>query len=254
MRYLWSSLFFLTVMVASILGIRGQKFRNPPLEVFPDMDRQDRINPQSAFPFWSNGSGQRPAVPRTVARGQALAGVDVFRDHYQHDPSLRPEFYTGKTQSGGWQEGFPIKINAALMRQGQEKFRQTCALCHGHLGDGKGITSQFGMVGAADLLQSRIRELPEGEIFQTITQGKGQMRPMAKRLTHQERWATILYLRALQRATQGTLEDIPDPLRTTLIDQVNRKAQAQKMAADLGTENSTPVNSDATQGAEVNSG
>ena len=45
--------------------------------------------------------------------------------------------------------------------------------------------------------------MAEGEIFNTITNGKGQMNPYADKLAPADRWAVIAYVRALQRAQRG---------------------------------------------------
>ena len=56
----------------------------------------------------------------------------------------------------------------------------------------------------------RLRKMAEGEIFNTITNGKGQMNPYADKLAPADRWAVIAYVRALQRAQTGSVSDVPD--------------------------------------------
>jgi len=51
--------------------------------------------------------------------------------------------------------------------------------------------------------------MAEGEIFNTITHGKGNMLSYADKLTAQDRWAVIAYVRALQRAGHATAADVP---------------------------------------------
>ena len=55
----------------------------------------------------------------------------------------------------------------------------------------------------------RLRKMPEGEIFNTITNGKNNMLPYADKLVPADRWAVIAYVRALQRAQTGTVADVP---------------------------------------------
>jgi hypothetical protein len=58
-------------------------------------------------------------------------------------------------------------------RRGRERFEIYCAPCHGTLGDGNGITKKLGvMPSVANLHDPRIVDLPDGEIFNTITTGK----------------------------------------------------------------------------------
>ena len=58
--------------------------------------------------------------------------------------------------------------------------------------------------------------MAEGEIFNTITNGKGQMNPYADKLAPADRWAVIAYVRALQRAQMGTVADVPEDHKAEL--------------------------------------
>jgi mono/diheme cytochrome c family protein len=55
----------------------------------------------------------------------------------------------------------------------------------------------------------RLRSMAEGELYHTITHGKNTMMPYADKLSPDERWAVVAYVRALQRAAHGTLNDVP---------------------------------------------
>jgi len=52
--------------------------------------------------------------------------------------------------------------------------------------------------------------MPDGEIFNTITNGKNTMMSYADKLSPEDRWAVVTYVRALQRAQQGTAADVAD--------------------------------------------
>jgi mono/diheme cytochrome c family protein len=56
----------------------------------------------------------------------------------------------------------------------------------------------------------RLRDQPDGELYQTITLGKNTMMSYADKLTPEDRWAVVAYVRALQRAQQGTVADVTD--------------------------------------------
>jgi mono/diheme cytochrome c family protein len=67
------------------------------------------------------------------------------------------------------------------------------------------------MVATASYHDDRIRQMAEGEIFNTVTNGKNTMMSYADKLSPDERWAVIAYVRALQRARTGTIADVaPD--------------------------------------------
>jgi len=65
------------------------------------------------------------------------------------------------------------------------------------------------MTTVANLQQERILTMPEGEIFNTITNGKGLMFGYKNRLNTLERWEIVAYLRALQHSQNATLKALP---------------------------------------------
>jgi mono/diheme cytochrome c family protein len=119
--------------------------------------------------------------------------------------------YAGKNPAGAWVVGFPsaITVDAKLMERGQERYTVYCAPCHGAIGDGNGITKQYGMGATPTFHDARLRSMAEGEIFNTITHGKGNMLSYADKLPADDRWAVIAYVRALQRAAHATAADVP---------------------------------------------
>jgi mono/diheme cytochrome c family protein len=50
--------------------------------------------------------------------------------------------------------------------------------------------------------------MPEGQIFDTITNGTKTMFPYGDKLVPEDRWAVIAYIRALQRAQNSRVEDV----------------------------------------------
>jgi hypothetical protein len=53
----------------------------------------------------------------------------------------------------------------------------------------------------ANLIDPRVKAMPEGQIFWTITHGKGLMGPYNGVLSVNDRWAITAYLRGLQAAS-----------------------------------------------------
>ena len=50
----------------------------------------------------------------------------------------------------------------------------------------------------ANLVDGRVAQLPEGQIYHTITHGKGLMGAYGGNITVNARWAIVAYLRVLQ--------------------------------------------------------
>ncbi len=103
----------------------------------------------------------------------------------------------------------PLPINEKFIQRGHERFDIYCTPCHGALGDGNGITKKLGVMPAvANLHDKRIVEMTDGEIFNTITHGKGLMGAYGPVVPAEDRWAIIAYARALQLSRLGSPDDL----------------------------------------------
>jgi len=110
----------------------------------------------------------------------------------------------------------PFPITAQLLQRGQQRFNIYCSPCHGREADGNGITKKLGvMMTVANLHDPRIVKLADGEIFYVITNGRNTMGAYGPNVTVMDRWAIIAYVRALERSRLGSLEDVPEGLRST---------------------------------------
>lgn len=216
MRYFYIIFGFVCILTVSILGFRGSKFTKPPLYIFPDMDWQEKYQPQGENGFFADGRNDRTPVAGTVARGNAHEMRGVFSEAYGYAPVLNPSLYTGKGAEGEFITEFPISVTHELMKLGHDKYSIFCYICHGSSGDGNGITKKYGMVATANYHDDRLRNMAIGEIFNTVTNGKGQMGSYADKLSPEERWAVIAYVRALQRSQNAQIEDVPAEHRSEL--------------------------------------
>jgi mono/diheme cytochrome c family protein len=146
-----------------------------------------------------------PSVAAELPVNHAHLGFSEGTDYYD----------TGKMGSN-WGTGIAVPVTPELMRRGQERFNITCAMCHGATAAGNGITKQYGLATVVTLQDDRIRKMADGEIFNTITNGKNTMMAYGPNLTVNDRWAIIAYLRALQRSQNATLADVPEEHRAEL--------------------------------------
>jgi len=83
----------------------------------------------------------------------------------------------------------PLPITSQLLARGQERFNIYCAPCHGKQGDGNGIVKK--VVPAANvgnLHDKRMIEMPDGEIFNVVSNGKGLMQGYAAQIPVEDRW------------------------------------------------------------------
>jgi len=199
--------------VVGIAGFRGGLSRKPPIEVFPDLNRQLKLRPQKPNGFFANGVSSQLPPPGTVARSEPIQTVNGPVYPFEDAP-VNTGVVTGTTNFVATN---PLPVNDALLQRGRERFDIYCAPCHGALGDGNSITKKLGgMPAVANLHDQRIVAMADGEIFNTITHGKGLMGAYGALVTTKDRWATIAYLRALQLSRLGSTNDLPANERAAL--------------------------------------
>jgi len=187
------------------MGSRGSFTENTPIEVFPDMDRQAKFKSQTKNTLFNDNRADRLPIQGTVIRGNLISQDNVFSS----DPKyLKNHSKTGKISDDAWVSKIPdeIGIDMGLMRLGKEKYDIHCAVCHGQYGDGKGVTAYFDLAprNLSDSSQATYLESAapwsDGQIYNAISMGSasGVMLGLKDKLSPKERWAIVLYLRALQ--------------------------------------------------------
>lgn len=142
--------------------------------------RYEALEPSELFP---DGKSARPFLPGTVP--------------YQAEGSPNDPLLTGLTEDGEPVEDFPLEITQELVATGQERYNIFCVPCHGPTGEGNGrVTTQYGFTRPPSLLDGS--QLSNGQIFNVIANGQGNMFPYGYRVKANERWAVIAYIRAMQ--------------------------------------------------------
>lgn len=210
MRQFFIIYFFLLALTLTVLGFRGCKSTKPPIEIFPDMDRQMRFHEQGKTQYFDDDRMDRAPIPGTIPH--VTAEQEAY-DHLTPYNRLQENDYlaTGKLDNGEFGSGFPIDVSYSAMEEGQELYGIYCAICHGDSGNGRGVVAQdrYGYSTIASLLQTRIIDLPEGDIYNTIVNGKNTMGPYGAKIRVEDRWKIVMYVRALQRAATASVEDVP---------------------------------------------
>ena len=220
MRYFNLAVLLAVIAVVAMAGFRGHHFGKPPFEIFPDMNYQPKVKDQQASAFFADGMASRPPVDGTVA---------------EEMPAVLDYWATGRFDAGHWGEGIPVHaahgeepplgVTPFDLARGRERYTINCAVCHGAAGDGKGITSQYG-INATSYQSDRIRTMNDGEIFNTITNGKGQMMGYGYNIAIDDRWRIIEYIRALQHAQNAKFEEASPEEQAQLNGSKNKSASA----------------------------
>lgn len=180
------STFKLFILASCLVGLsgcmRGCTSSRPPIHPNPNMDHQPKYRAQSASQFFYDGASMRQPIPGTVARGELI--VDTV-------------FHTGQDEAGSFVPQSPLAIDDAVMARGEERYNIYCQPCHGGRGNGKGVLFAQG-IAVANLHDQRIVDMPDGQMFDVITNGLGLMSGYKYPIPPRDRWAIIAYVRKMQ--------------------------------------------------------
>jgi mono/diheme cytochrome c family protein len=183
------------------LGCQGQRSEDPPILLERNMYDSERYNPESYSQLFPDHRTMRTPVEGTVAR-----------DRYEDDPEVSTGLLADKS---GYVMSLPSMFvqrqggMEKVLARGQERFGIYCAPCHGLTGDGKGmvvckrdkVTDPCQSRGFAPLPSyedPRLRQMPDGQLFATITHGVRTMPAYGPQIPTGDRWAIVAYVRALQ--------------------------------------------------------
>ena len=163
-----------------------------------DMANQPRQNTLSPSSFFPDGRSERQPLDNTVPRGSV------------EDDAL----FVPKDSNA-----FPLPITQQLLERGQERYGIFCTPCHGIQGDGLGMIAMRGMKHPPSYHQDRLRQEPNGYIYDVVTNGFGAMYGYSAQIPPRDRWAIIAYVRALQLSRNAHVADLPAALREKLMAQ-----------------------------------
>ncbi len=200
------------VTLAALAGCRGNTSADPPLHLAPDMDWQPHRRAQSHSPVFADTRAMRPIDQHTVAHGSTPA---------ERAKRLKEDdaFFRGVDRAGKPLRRMPVAVDAALLDRGEERYNIYCTPCHDAAGTGNGIVSQRSggaFAGMPSFTKDVLVNAPDGELFQTITSGKGRMPAYAAQVPEADRWAIVAWLRVLQTSQAGRVEQLTDEERRKL--------------------------------------
>ncbi len=185
------------VALGALAGCRGQTSRETPIFGIRNMYDQPRYDVQEESAFFPDHRTMRPLVEGVVA----------------HDQEVDPQIAHGRLED---ETGYVLEIPKAvvdrsggmqaLVEHGKVRYGIYCTPCHDNTGSGEGLVKRRAVAGGAAAFvpptfhQDRIRHMPDGQLFATITNGKGNMPPYAMQMRPDDRWSIVAYVRALQVA------------------------------------------------------
>ncbi len=171
------------------------------------MKQQPKALPYRESSFFADERAMRQPPPGTVPRDRRgksrlfLTGRDAS---------------DGGSPDGGYIDAIPLTLTREVVESGQKSYDIYCATCHGVLGDGASqVARNMGLRVPPSLLE--LPEYPNGYYFVVISEGYGLMPAYSEKLSPEQRWAVVAYVRALQRSQRARLEDVPPEARPLLL-------------------------------------
>ena len=151
-------------------------------DYMPDMYYSEAYETNAPNENFSDGMNMREPVEGTVPRGMVP---------FQYVKTDEDRLRAGKDLKN------PLEINEAIIEAGKQTFEVYCMICHGEKGDGQGFLYTSGRYPypPASLVNEKVKDLSDGEIFHSITVGYGVMGPHGALISQGKRWQIITYIR-----------------------------------------------------------
>jgi len=92
----------------------------------------------------------------------------------------------------------PLLSEKKHIEKGMAVYAIMCEHCHGAEGHGDGLISTKGAIAGIPDYATKLKDLPEGKIFHSITYGKNLMGQHASQLDKLQRWQVTEWVKCLQ--------------------------------------------------------
>ncbi|MEI8019319.1 MAG: quinol:electron acceptor oxidoreductase subunit ActD [Schlesneria sp.] len=238
---------------ALIAQKRSTTTKLPRYHAITDMDFQPKFKPQRASHLFADGRAMRPQPAGTIARGEMrldrrlhegldtepisaapVASINVVPISSKAQPSVTGMAGAAANAPGAlpspdpldslpWVQDFPIAVTSKAMKRGQERYNIYCSSCHGLAGDGDGLVTRRALeleqgtwIKPTSFHSENVAKQPVGRLFNSITHGVRKMPGYGDLIPVEDRWAILLYLRALQQSRTANVQDVPADMISSL--------------------------------------
>lgn len=178
----------LTAGTAFVMVACGNDPQSPGYEYMPDMYRSPAVEPyvdygQDGYTISDTLSVRKP-VEGTIPRG--------FKPYPYPNTEEGYKMATENLKN-------PIALTEGVLAEGKDLYSKFCSHCHGTSGDGQGQMVQNDLFPSPGAYNTKYKDVTEGQMFHSITYGKGLMGSHASQLSQEERWKIVHYVQTLQK-------------------------------------------------------
>ncbi len=158
--------------------------------------------------LWEDGGASRPDVPGTQPHAYGeISGTSSGRVGIADADTLDRDEHARSN---------PYPVTLEWLHHGKDRFEIYCSPCHGPTGDGDGLVVRRGFPAPPSYHTDRLRAADDRHFFDVISKGYGIMYPYAARVSPQDRWAIVAYIRSLQLSQHAPMSMLSSAERTRI--------------------------------------
>lgn len=178
-----------------------QSALTPPVGTIPYQDSDEKAKIMAPYKF---------GAPLNAHETHGIYEVQQDGDAYMSSASMKN----------------PIPYSETVIEEGKAIYENFCIHCHGEEGEGNGKISENGHILGIPSYKDKLKDLPEGTVFYSITYGKGLMGAHASLIDKEERWKVTHYVKLLQNGGEYPTESSSDEV-------VSDSTQVEQMDANM---------------------
>jgi mono/diheme cytochrome c family protein len=194
--------FIFLAIVVTIVSCHDKT--KPGRNYMPDMAYSRAYETYSENPLFPDHQTNRTPVAGTIERGQLLP-FHIAKD--------KTGDTTNFTKASLVPNPLP-PLDSSAMVESERLYLIYCGICHGPKLDGNGPLWKDGNgpfpAAPRNLMEPRIVNMPDGQIFYTATYGKNKMGSYASQLSMRQRWMVIHYIKAQQNKLNPSAAVVTD--------------------------------------------
>lgn len=92
----------------------------------------------------------------------------------------------------------PLANNTRVLPEAKKLYASMCISCHGADGRGDGEKAVSLNPKPANYTTKTVKKETDGSLFWKVSTGHGEMKPFGEKLTEEQRWSLVSYIRTFQ--------------------------------------------------------